>query len=74
MNYWHRFGGVNFENNKTAVIEVREAFGGLRRAYVPYHVRMDFNSKTTIKEIFNHLMDNHRAEFELQEKGVAADA
>ncbi len=49
--YSYRFGGIEFLGKWRAKVWVREAFGGAFGESVPFAVEMDFNRKTSVKNI-----------------------
>lgn len=49
--YTYRFGGVDFNEDNTAVIWVREVFGGLDHDSVPFAVTIPWTRKTSVKAI-----------------------
>jgi len=50
--YMYRFGGLEFESNRTAVITIREAFGGFSKlGSQPFQVCLRWTKRTAIKTI-----------------------
>lgn len=52
--YLYRFGGFKVSGQK-AVVRVREAHGGFGKESVPFHIEMEWSTKTTIKAILTKM-------------------
>jgi hypothetical protein len=56
-SYGHRFRGLKFKDDKTALVYIGEVWGGLGRKTKPYCITITFNKRATIKEIVAAMKD-----------------
>lgn len=57
--YSYRYGGLEFLGDNIAKIWIREAFGGFGECKsCPFSFKIEWNKRTTIKEILNLMIEN----------------
>jgi hypothetical protein len=56
--YIYRFGGVDFLDDGSAKIWIREMFGGLKDKSEPFSFEMKWNKNTSIKKILETMIEN----------------
>lgn len=71
-DYKYRFGGLEFTGDKgrTAIIKIREKWGGINHTSIPFDVVIKWNTKTTIKSILEEMTKQGYGwkEFEIEEE------
>jgi hypothetical protein len=57
--YLYRYGGLEFGENQTALIWIREAFGGMKadQESIPFSLEMKWNKKTSIAAILRAMRE-----------------
>ena len=56
--YKYRYGGIEFLDDNTVRVFIREAFGGITYKSIPFSFDMQWSKRTTIKEILEEMIEN----------------